>query len=94
MKAPGHPLARGVAPFTIPKTSMFAEPFRVPEPEAVVPVPDLRPRRDLPQRHDLERRRKGRVAYFRPGHDGLPVFFHPSVRQAVANAASLAARRA
>ena len=49
-------------------------------------------RRDLPQRPDLDRRR-GRVAYFRPGHDAFPVLFHPSVRQVVANAALWAAKR-
>jgi trehalose utilization protein len=37
---------------------------------------------------------KGRVAYFRPCHDGFPVFFHPAVRQVIANAASWSARRA
>src|SRR5262249_18138529 len=36
VKAPDHPIARGVAPFTIPKTAMYAEPFAVPQPEAVI----------------------------------------------------------
>ena len=36
--APEHPIARGVGPFTIPKTDMFAEPFSVPAPETVVLV--------------------------------------------------------
>src|SRR5205807_2265982 len=36
--APDHPIARGVAPFTIPRSDMFAEPFAVPTPEAVVLV--------------------------------------------------------
>ena len=88
VKAPGHPIARGVAPFTIPKTAMFAEPFRVPEPEAVVLVSTF-------DRGETFRSGltwtvgKGRVAYFRPGHDGFPVLFHPSVRQVIANAAAL-----
>ncbi len=93
VKAPGHPLARGVAPFTIPKTSMFAEPFRVPEPEAVVLVSTF-DRGETFRSGMTWNVGKGRVAYFRPGHDGFPVFFHPSVRQVVANAASWAARRA
>ncbi len=33
---PTHPIARDVAPFTIPRGSMFCEPFAVPEPEAVI----------------------------------------------------------
>jgi trehalose utilization protein len=34
---------------------------------------------------------RGRVAYFRPGHDAFPVLFHPSVRRVIANAARWAA---
>ncbi len=84
--APDHPIARGVAPFTIPKTSMFAEPFVVPEPEAVV----LRSSWDSGEsfRSGLTWSvGKGRVVYFRPGDDAFPVLFHPMVRQVVANAA-------
>ena len=36
VKSPDHPIARGVGPFTIPKTDMFSEPFAVPDPETVV----------------------------------------------------------
>lgn len=35
---PDHEIARGVAPFTIPRTAMYREPFRVPRPDAVVLV--------------------------------------------------------
>src|SRR5437899_2961637 len=35
---PDHEIARGVAPFTIPRTAMYLEPFKVPPPEAVVLV--------------------------------------------------------
>jgi trehalose utilization protein len=91
VKAPGHPLARGVAAFTIPKTAMFAEPFRVPEPEAVVLVSKF-DRGETFRSGMTWKVGKGRVAYFRPGHDGFPVFFHPGVRQVVANAAIWAAR--
>lgn len=86
IKAPDHPIARGVAPFTIPKTAMFSEPFRVPEPEAVVLVSSWDGGGDFRSGLTWSVDR-GRVAYFRPGHDGFPVLFHPSVRQIIANAA-------
>jgi len=91
--APDHPIARGVAPFTIPRTSMFAEPFRVPSPETVV-MKSTFDRGETFRSSLTWRVEKGRVAYFRPGHDGFPVFFHPSVRQVVANSVRWAAGRA
>ncbi len=92
-KAPDHPIARGVEPFTIPQSAMFAEPFEVPAPESVVFVSNWGPGETF--RSGLTWTvGKGRVAYLRPGHDALPVFFHPSVRKVIANAARWAANRA
>src|SRR4051812_35584304 len=93
VKSPDHPIARGVGEFTIPKTAMFIEPFTVPEPEAVVFLSSWEGGETF--RSGLTWTvEKGRVAYFRPGHDGFPVLFHPAVRQVIANAALWTARRA
>jgi len=93
IKDPDHPMARGVTPFTIPRTSMFAEPFQVPKPEAVVMVSTFD--RGETFRSGLTWTvQKGRVAYFRPGNEAFPVFFHPGVRQVIANAVEWSARRA
>ena len=92
VQKPDHPLAKGVNTFTIPKTVMFSEPFSVPKPDAVVFLSSWTGgetfRSGLTWTVD-----KGRVAYFRPGHDGFPVLFHPSVRQVIANAAAWSAHR-
>jgi trehalose utilization protein len=91
--SPTHPIARGVAPFTIPMTDMFAEPFSVPAPETVVLVSTWEKGETM--RSGLTWTvGAGRVVYLRPGHDAFPVLFHPSVRRLIANAASWAARRA
>ena len=88
--APDHEIARGVAPFTIPRTSMYLEPFQVPSPETVVLVSTFSGGETF--RSGLTWTvGQGRVAYFRPGHDAFPVLFHPSVRRVVANAARWAA---
>ncbi len=93
VKDPNHPIVQGVTSFTIPRSSMFAEPFRVPAPEKVVMVSTF-------DRGETFRSGltwsvgKGRVAYFRPGHDGFPIFFHPAVRKIVANAAIWASAQA
>ncbi|WP_422926811.1 ThuA domain-containing protein [Singulisphaera sp. PoT] len=92
VRAPDHPIARGVAPFTIPKTDMFTEPFSVPNPETVVLLSSWD--------HGETMRSgltwtigKGRVVYLRPGHDAFPVLFHPALRQVVANSVLWAAKR-
>jgi trehalose utilization protein len=84
IEAPEHPIAKGVAPFTIPRTRMFTEPFEVPEPETVV----FRSRWESGEsfRSGLTWSvEKGRVAYLRPGDDSYPVLFHPSVALLVLN---------
>lgn len=88
--APEHPIARGVAPFVIPRATMYGEPFAVPKPESVVFVSSWDGAESF--RSGLTWRvGAGRVAYFRPGHDSYPVLFHPSVRRVIANASLWAA---
>ncbi|WP_435017086.1 ThuA domain-containing protein [Tundrisphaera sp. TA3] len=88
--APDHEIARGVAPFTIPKTSMYLEPFQVPSPETVVLLSTFSGGETF--RSGLTWTvGRGRVAYFRPGNEAFPVLFHPAVRRVVANAAIWAA---
>lgn len=92
VKAPDHPIAAGVSPFTIPRTDMFSEPFAVPEPETVVFVSTW-------ERGETVRSGltwtvgKGRVVYLRTGSESYPVLFHPSIRLSIANAVSWGARR-
>lgn len=84
VRSPDHPIARGITPFTIPKTDMFSEPFAVPNPETVVFVSTWEKGETL--RSGLTWTiGKGRVAYLRTGPEGYPVLFHPSIRRAVAN---------
>jgi trehalose utilization protein len=85
-KLPGHPIAAGLPErWTIPRTEMYGEPFHVPEPDAVV----------FEERWDKgEWFRsgcawtvgKGRVFYFRPGHETYPVFLQAEPLQVVVNA--------
>lgn len=89
---PAHPIAQGVAAFTIPKTDMFAEPFAVPTPESVVLMSTWDQGETL--RSGLTWTvGQGRIAYLRPGHDAYPVLLHPSVRKLVANAVTWTGRR-
>ncbi|WP_337176324.1 ThuA domain-containing protein [Paludisphaera sp.] len=92
VRAPDHPIAAGVAPFTIPRTDMFSEPFAVPEPETVVFVSSWE-RGETVRSGMTWTVGKGRVAYLRAGPESYPVLHHPSLRHAIGNAAGWAARR-
>ncbi len=71
---------------------MYLEPFAVPTPETVVCVSSWDSGETF--RSGLTWQvGKGRVVYFRPGHDAFPVLFHPGVRQIIANAAAWSAGR-
>lgn len=92
VKAPEHPIAEGIRDFVIPKTEMYSEPFDIPEPETLV----FHSRWDAGE----EIRSgctwtigKGRIFYFRPGHETLPIFFQPEVQRIVTNAVRWVARR-
>jgi trehalose utilization protein len=83
---PGHPIAAGVpAEFTIPQTEMYGEPFHVPEPDEVV----------FEERWEdgqwfragaLWNLGKGKVFYFRPGHENFSVFLQPETLKITENA--------
>jgi trehalose utilization protein len=82
---PGHPIAKGVNGFTIPKTERYDEPFQVPGPEAVVfsgtYADGQHARQGLCWTIG-----KGRVFYFGPGHEEYPIFFQLEVQKIVTNA--------
>jgi trehalose utilization protein len=82
---PNHPIAKGVNDFVIPKTEMYNEPFAVPPPDALL----------LESRFEQgEYFRsgccwtvdKGRVFYFRPGHETQPILYRDDVRRIIENA--------
>ena len=91
--APDHPIAKGVKDFVIPRVEYFIEPFTVPEPEAVV-------FRSTYEKTDGWFRTgccwtvgKGRVFYFRPGHETYPIIRQPEVQKCIYNGALWAAKR-
>ncbi len=86
-----HPLARGVRDFTIPKEERYEEPFQVPTPEAVV-LDGVHEANGNHARQLLTwAAGRGRVVYFRPGHEEFPVYFMPEVKRVLRNIALFAA---
>ena len=70
---PEHPIAKGIpATFDVAQTEMYDEPFHVPKPDAVI----LEERWDAGEHFRsgcLWQVGKGKVFYFRPGHEIYPV---------------------
>lgn len=71
---PDHPIARGIPlKWDIPQTEMYDEPFHVPPPDAVI----FEERWDAGEHFRsgcLWNIGKGKVFYFRPGHELYPVY--------------------
>lgn len=86
VKTPKHPIAKGLpATFKVAQTEMYNEPFHVPEPDLVIfeETWDLGERFRSGMVWQID---KGKVFYFRPGHEQYPVFKQPEVIQVIANA--------
>jgi len=84
---PRHPLANGLPEtFDIPHTEMYDEPFHVPAPDEVV----FEERWDGGEKFRsgaVWRLGKGKVVYFRPGHETFDVYKQPETLRVVENAA-------
>ncbi len=90
--SPDHPLARDLKPFLLPRTTMFVEPFLVPEPETVI-LKSSWDQGPMFRSGMAWTREHGRIVYLRTADDGFPVLFHPAVRQLLANAAGWVGHR-
>jgi trehalose utilization protein len=84
---PGHPIAAGIPKeFTFPQTEMYGEPFHIPAPDVVV----FEETWEAGQRFRsgaIWSLGKGKVFYFRPGHENFNVFHQPEPLKIIANAA-------
>lgn len=83
---PEHPIARGLpATFPVAQTEMYDEPFHVPSPDEVV-LEERWATGEWFRSGMVWNLGKGRIFYFRPGHETYPVYFDPNVLQVLANA--------
>jgi len=91
---PDHPIAKGVSDFVVPRTEYFGEPFGVPEPEAVVFKSTFEKGDNIWFRSGCcWTVGKGRVFYFRPGHETYPIMRQPEVQKVIYNATLWSAKR-
>ena len=83
--APGHPIAEGLGGyFEIPHEEMYGEYFDIPSPDQLVFVSWF-------QGGEVFRsgccfyRGRGKIFYFRPGHETYPSFYQPEVLRVIGN---------
>ncbi|TLS50937.1 trehalose utilization protein ThuA [Paenibacillus antri] len=88
---PSHPIARGLPEaFELEREEMYGEHFDVPDPEELVFVSWFQGGEVF--RSGLTYTRgKGRVFYFRPGHESYPTYYDPHVLRVISNACDWAA---
>jgi trehalose utilization protein len=89
--APGHPIADGLGQyFEIPHEEMYGEFFDIPAPDTLVFVSWF-------QGGEVFRsgccyyRGRGKVFYFRPGHETYPTYYQPEVQRVISNSIQWAA---
>ena len=88
---PGHPIAEGIGPYIeLPATEMYGEPFDIPEPDALVFISWFEGG-EVFRSGCCYRRGRGRIFYFRPGHETFPIYRDDQVLRVLANAVRWAA---
>lgn len=91
---PGHPIAEGLGEtIEIEHEEMYGERFDIPQPDTLVFVSWFKGG-EVFRSGCCYTRGKGRIFYFRPGHETFPTYHHPDVQRVIANAVRWAAQPA
>jgi trehalose utilization protein len=91
---PSHPIAEGLGEsFVIDQEEMYGEHFDIPAPDQLVFVSWFQGG-EVFRSGCCYARGRGRIFYFRPGHETHPTYFNPDVRRVIANAARWAGQPA
>jgi trehalose utilization protein len=89
---PGHPIVEGIGEyFEIPEEEMYGERFDIPQPETLVLLSWFQGG-EVFRSGCCYTRGKGRIFYFRPGHETYPTYHNPQVQRVIANAVKWAAQ--
>ena len=87
---PGHPIAEGLDPyFELPQEEMYGERFDIPAPDTLVFVSWFQGG-EVFRSGCCYQRGKGKIFYFRPGHETYPTYYNENVLKVIYNAAKWA----
>ncbi|HHX45652.1 MAG TPA: trehalose utilization protein ThuA [Chloroflexi bacterium] len=83
---PGHPIAEGLGEyFEVPHTEMYGEYFDIPQPDELVFISWYQGG-EVFRSGCAYHRGKGKVFYFAPGHETLPIYHQSEVQRVILNA--------
>ncbi len=89
--SPGHPIAEGLGEYLeLPHTEMYGERFDIPAPDELIFVSWFAGG-EVFRSGCCFYRGKGKIFYFRPGHETFPIYHNKEVLHVIANAAKWAA---
>lgn len=83
---PGHPILEGIDGeyFEIPQAEMYGEHFDIPSPDELILISWFEGG-EIFRSGCTFRRGKGKIFYFRPGHETFPIYYQPEVQKIMAN---------
>lgn len=88
---PGHPIAEGIGEFIeLPAEEMYGEAFEIPQPDSLVFISWFEGG-EVFRSGCCYHRGRGKVFYFRPGHEAYPTYHNPDILRVIENAARWAA---
>lgn len=88
---PAHPIAEGIPDyFEIERSEMYGEHFDIPQPEQQVFISWFQGG-EIFRSGCCWHRGQGKVFYFSPGHETLPIYYHETVLKVIANGVKWAA---
>ncbi len=83
---PAHPIAEGLPEyFELPRTEMYGEHFDIPQPDRQVFLSWFQGG-EVFRSGCCWHRGKGKIFYFRPGHETLPIYYDENVLRVIYNA--------
>jgi trehalose utilization protein len=88
--SPGHPIAEGIGEYIELEEEMYGEPFDIPPPDELVFISWFGGG-EVFRSGCCYTRGRGRVFYFRPGHESNPSYHHPDILRVINNAVHWAA---
>ncbi|HHV94482.1 MAG TPA: trehalose utilization protein ThuA [Firmicutes bacterium] len=88
---PGHPIAEGIGEYIeLPNTEMYGEQFDIPAPDTLVFISWFAGG-EVFRSGCCFYRGRGKIFYFRPGHETYPIFYNNDVQRVLTNAVRWAA---
>ena len=90
---PGHPIVDGLGEYIeLPHVEMYGEHFDIPQPDELVMISWFEGG-EVFRSACTWQRGKGKVFYFRPGHETFPIYYDEHIRRVLGNAVLWAAPR-